>query len=204
MPIKNRFIFISNGRASSLNRIGLFTHSEGKTAIIKRRFKIIGWIIYILGVPAWVIILSLKKDWIAASIEFGGLPAMLFGLYNIYKNSKYPNKHLDIIASLFTCASIILGGGVSLYSHHGITSMSQILELGVMIGFLLGSYFMAKNKSYGWIFFMLMNVSMGTLMLIQHKPILSIQQFVSLIFVIYGYWVAIKSKKARNNTISHY
>jgi len=96
--------------------------AEGKTSITKRRFKIIGWVVYILGVPAWAKILLLKKDWIVASIEFGGIPAMLFGLYNIYKNTKYPNKVLDIIASLFTCASI-----------------------------LLGSYFMAKNKSYGWI-----------------------------------------------------
>jgi hypothetical protein len=195
------FLQIWGGGFYLTNKV-FFALAEGKTSIIKRRFKIIGWVIYILGVPAWVIILSLKKDWIAASIEFGGIPAMLFGLYNIYKNTKYPNQYLDIIASLFTCASILLGVGFSLYSHHGITSMSQVLELGVMIGFLLGSYFMAKSKSYGWIFFMLMNVSMGTLMLIQHKPILSIQQFVSLCFVIYGYWVAIKIEKARNYIIS--
>jgi len=44
----------------------------------QRRLKIIGWIIYLSGVPAWVIILIGKHDWIAASIEAGGIPAMLF------------------------------------------------------------------------------------------------------------------------------
>lgn len=172
-----------------------FALAEGKNSKIKRQLKLIGWIIYILGVPAWVLILSLKKDWIAASIEFGGIPAMLFGLFNVYRNTKSPNKYLDIVASSFTYASILFGTGFSIYIHHGITSVSQFLEIGVMIGFLLGSYFMAKNISHGWIFFMVMNGSMGTLMLIQNKPILAMQQCASLCFVIYGYAIAIKTKK---------
>jgi len=61
-----------------------------------------------------------------------------------------------------------------------------------MIGFLLGSYLLAKNKTYGWLFFMLMNGSMGTLMIIQNKPILALQQTVSLCFVVYGFITAIK------------
>lgn len=192
------FLQIWGGGFYLTNKI-LFALAEGKNPTIKRKLKLLGWVIYILGVPAWVIILSLKSDWIAASIEFGGVPAMFFGLYTIYKNTKSPNKYLDIIAAIFTCTSILLGVGFSLYSHHGITSMAQILEIGIMVGFLLGSYFMAKNKSYGWLCFMLMNCSMGTLMLIQHKPILSTQQFVSLCFVIYGYWVAIKTEKRMNS-----
>ncbi len=56
-----------------------------------------------------------------------------------------------------------------------------------MIGFLLGSYLLAKNNRKGWLFFMAMNMSMATLMLIQEKPLLSLQQMVSLSFVIYGF-----------------
>jgi len=48
---------------------------------------------------------------------------------------------------------------------------------------------------------MIMNGSMGTLMLLQHKPILSIQQFVSLYFVIYGYCIAIKTEKAHKHIL---
>ena len=177
-----------------LNKI-FFALSEGKTKPTKRRFKIIGWIIYILGVPAWVIILISKHDWIAASIEAGGLPAMLFGLYNAYQQSETPNRMLDAITSGFTYFFVMLGLSYSVYDYGGITSLSQLLEIGVMIGFLIGSYLLAKNNLYGWLFFMLMNASMGTLMLIQNKPILSIQQLVSMCFVIYGFTVAIQTRR---------
>lgn len=197
------FLQIWGGSFYLTNKI-VFSISESKNPVIKRQLKLFGWIIYILGVPAWVIILSIKQNWIAASIEFGGIPAMLLGLYTVYKGSELPNRYLNIIASFFTIAAIISGTGFSLYTHSGITSISQILEIGVMIGFLLGSYFMAKNKSYGWIFFMVMNGCMGTLMLIQDKPLLSIQQCVSLSFVIYGYVSALKSEQHNKLIISKY
>jgi len=175
-----------------------FALAEGKEKNRKRQLKIIGWTIYILGVPAWVAILIIKHDWIAASIEAGGIPAMLFGLYNVYKNSEKPNSFFDIIASFFSYAFIIFGTSYSLYDYGGITSISQLLEIGVMIGFLLGSYHLAKNKAFGWLFFMIMNGSMGTLMIIQSKPILAIQQTVSLCVVVYGFITAIRVSRAQN------
>ena len=177
-----------------LNKV-FFALAEGKAEATKRKLRIIGWTVYLLGVPAWVIILISKHDWIAASIEAGGVPAMLFGLLNAYKNTNSPNKVLDLIASLFTYAALVFGVSYSLYDYGGITSVSQLLEMGVMIGFLLGSYLLAKKNSYGWLFFMLMNVSMASLMLIQHKPLLSIQQLASLCFVIYGFTVALKTSR---------
>ena len=175
-----------------------FALAEGREKNRRRQLKLVGWIIYILGVPAWVIILVIKHDWIAASIEAGGVPAMLFGLYNVYKNSKKINRSFDIIASFFTYAFILFGTSYSLYDYGGITSVSQLLEIGVMIGFLLGSYLLAKNKNYGWLFFMIMNASMGTLMIIQDKPILAFQQAVSLCFVIYGFITAIRVSRKQN------
>ena len=180
-----------------INKI-CFAIAEGKERNRKRQLRIIGWVIYILGVPAWVIILIIKHDWIAASIEAGGVPAMLFGLFNVYKNSEKPNRFFDIVASFFTYAFIIFGTSYSIYDYRGITSVSQLLEIGVMIGFLLGSYLLAKNKTYGWLFFMLMNGSMGTLMLIQNKPILAIQQAVSFCFVVYGFTIATKIHRMQN------
>ena len=129
-----------------------FALAEDKKKSRKRQLKIVGWVLYILGVPAWVTILIIKHDWIAASIEIGGIPAMLFGLFNVYKYSEKPNRFFDIIASFFTYAFIIFGTSYSLYDFGGLTSISQLLEIGVMIGFLLGSYLLAKNKSYGWLF----------------------------------------------------
>mgnify|MGYP001817776227 CR=1 FL=1 len=179
-----------------LNKI-FFALAEGRQEATKRRLRIIGWVVYILGVPAWVIILVSKHDWIAAAIEAGGVPAMLFGLLNACRNTDTAGRRLDLIAALFTYAALVFGVAYSLYDYGGMTSVSQILEIGVMIGFLLGSYLLAKKNKYGWLFFMLMNVSMATLMLHQHKPLLSIQQLVSLCFVIYGFTVALKASRGR-------
>jgi len=172
-----------------------FAVSESRGHQRKKQLRVNGWIIYILGVPAWVIILSFKHNWIAASIEAGGLPAMLLGLYNVYTDHSRPHRFLNGLATVSTYTFIILGCGYSLYDFGGITSLSQVLEIGVMVGFLLGSYLLAKNRNQGWLFFMLMNTSMGTLMLLQNKPILAFQQGVSLYFVIYGYLVATRNKK---------
>jgi hypothetical protein len=180
-----------------INKI-LFALAEGKKQKLKRQLKIYGWVIYILGVPAWVIILLSKHNWIAASIEAGGVPSMMFGLYTIYKNSKTQNRNFDKVVSFCTYGSITLGVGYSLFDYGGIASISQVLEIGVMIGFLLGSYLLAKNIRKGWLFFMLMNGSMATLMLIQQKPLLSLQQVASLCFVIYGF---IASKREIEETI---
>ena len=181
-----------------LNKI-FFALAEGRTEASKRNLRIIGWVVYILGVPAWVIILVGKHNWIAASIEAGGVPAMLFGLYNAYRNPEIPNQAFDRFASFCTYAFLLFGVCYSLYDYGGIASISQVLEIGVMLGFLVGSYLLAKKNLYGWLFFMLMNVSMATLMLLQHKPLLSIQQLVSLCFVVYGFTAAFRS--ARQKTI---
>ena len=180
-----------------INKI-LFALAEGKKQKTKRNLKINGWAIYILGVPAWVIILFGEQNWIAASIEAGGVPSMFLGLYTVYQNSSSPHRLFDRVASFFTYGSIALGVGFSLFDYGGVTSFSQILEMGVMVGFLLGSYLLAKNNRTGWLFFMLMNGSMAALMLVQQKPLLAVQQIVSLSFVTYGFWVSRKIKPLKS------
>ncbi|PLX83156.1 MAG: hypothetical protein C0616_00365 [Desulfuromonas sp.] len=175
-----------------LNKI-FFSLAEGKGAGAKRTLRLWGWSIYILGVPAWVLILVDKHDWIAAAIEAGGVPAMLLGLYNVWQQERPGLQQVfDRAARFCTYVALLLGLGASLIDYGGLTSLSQLLEIGVMIGFLLGSYLLAKNKLSGWLCFMLMNASMATLMLIQHKPLLTLQQLVSLCFVLYGYGMARK------------
>jgi hypothetical protein len=169
--------------------------AEGRPGDTKRALKLVGWLIYILGVPAWVIILLSKQNWIAASIEAGGVPSMCLGLYNVYRGTDAGSRCLDLIARVFTYASLVLGVGYSLYGYGGINTLTQLLEIGVMVGFLLGSYFLANNRSYGWLFFMLMNASMATLMFLQDRPILSIQQLISLCFVVYGFVTAVRAEK---------
>ena len=177
-----------------LNKI-FFALAEGKRESAKRKLRIAGWVIYILGVPAWVIILVGKHDWIAASIEAGGVPAMIFGLYNVFIAPDPPHRGFDRFASLCTYTFLIFGVSYSFYDYGGIRAVSQFLEIGVMIGFLMGSYLLAKQKRAGWLFFMLMNGSMASLMYLQHKPLLSAQQIVSLCFVLYGFMVALKTSR---------
>ncbi len=165
----------------------LFSVSESQSETIKRKLKTLGWIIYILGVPAWVIILVSNNDWIAASIEAGGVPAMLLGLYNTIHNHQKVNRTFNRMVAICTYSSLVFGLSFSIYHHGGIVSLNQMLEVGVMLGFLLGSYLLAKGNVNGWLFFMLMNISMASLMLIQDKPLLMAQQLLSLCFVLYGF-----------------
>jgi len=183
------------GGAFYLSNKILFALAQGRGEETKRRLLIAGWTVYILGVPAWIVILVLGRNWIAASIEAGGVPAMLFGLYNVYHRVKTPSRRGDLLAASFTYASLALGVGYSLWERGGLTSLSQFLEIGVMIGFLMGSYLLAKDNPRGWLFFMLMNGSMAALMLMQGNPILSVQQLISLTFVIYGYVTATRIKQ---------
>ena len=172
-----------------------FALAEGRDEGRKRAFLISGWTFLILGVAPWVTILLAEQNWIAASIQAGAVPSMLFGLYTIYKGGQGYNRRFNAIASFFTYGSLILGVGYSIFAQSGINTLSQVLELGVMIGFLAGSYLLAKRNPSGWLFFMLMNSSMATLMFLQDKPILGIQQMLSLCFVIYGFIVAIRTRR---------
>lgn len=178
--------------ASYLSNKILFAFAENKPEASKRTMKIWGWVVFIIGVPAWVIILISKNDWIAASMEAGGLPAMFLGLYNTVYHDKPAHKIYDRLVSIFTILALIVGIFFSLRHYGGLHSLSQFFEIGVVAGFLIGSYLMAKNSINGWLFFMLMNASAASLMLLHGTWLLMVQQLVSLGFVIYGFWQAKK------------
>ncbi|WP_419175925.1 nicotinamide mononucleotide transporter [Desulfosediminicola sp.] len=171
-----------------------FALAEGKDPVRKRQLKIIGWSVYILGVPAWIIILLAKQNWIAASLELGGVPAMFLGLYCVWSKCRNAPVLFDRFAAFSTYFFLIFGTCYSIYDYGGLTSLSQFLEIIAATGFLLGSYLLAKNKLTGWIFFMLMNSSMAALMLVNAKYILAAQQGVSLCVVIYGFVTAITAR----------
>jgi hypothetical protein len=170
----------------------LLSHAEG----IKndRAWRIAGWLSYVIGVPAWVILLAGKHDWLAAANEAGGAPALILGLVLAWKGREKAHPAVDLAVRIFTYLMIALGAGYSLYVFHGITAFTQVLEIGVTVGFLLGSYLLAKKKAAGWLLFMLMLTSTATLMFIQGKPVLVIQQTISLVFVINGFVRAVRAK----------
>ena len=99
-------------------------------------------------------------------------------------------RWLDVLA----IACIVSGFIASFYDLGGIFSYGQILEILLTAGFLAGTYLIAKNKPQGYLCFMLMNISCALLMAPKY-PWLSVQQCVSLGFVIYAYIIASKQPK---------
>jgi hypothetical protein len=163
-----------------------------------QKWRTIGWIVYLVGVPAWVIVLALDKNWIAMAVEAGGVPAIILGIVVAVKKLEHAPHLLDVVTKIIVWVLVILGIFYSVYEHRGITSFSQLLELGVTAGFLIGSYLLAKKNKSGWLWFMLMNISMGILMLIYGKIIFAILQLISLGFVVSGY---IRAKNKQRDTI---
>jgi hypothetical protein len=171
----------------------LLSHAEGLQD--DRKWRIAGWLAYILGLPAWVILLVGKQDWIAAANEAGGGPALVLGFVLALKRLDKVHPIVDLGIRIFTYGMIIFGVSYRFWFFGGITAFSQILELGVTIGFLLGSYLLARKKASGWLFFALMLISMGMLMYIQGKIILIFQQGISLIFAVIGFTRALHHKR---------
>ena len=161
-----------------------------------RKLRIIGWFSYLIGIPAWVILLAGKNNWVVAAIDLGSVPSMILGIVTAWKQNIQVNKKFDMFVKVFTFFMITLGTFYSIYYFHGITTFSQILEILITFGFLLGSYLLAKKNPVGWLLFALMCTSMGTLMLIQDKLLLVFQQGVSLLVVITGYIRAIRKTKS--------
>jgi len=159
-----------------------------------RKLRIIGWFFYLMGIPAWVILLAGKNNWVIAAIDLGSVPSMVLGIIIAWKRNIQINKIFDIFVKFFTFFMIMLGTFYSIYYFHGITTFSQILEIIITFGFLLGSYLLAKRNPTGWLLFALMCTCMGILMLIQDKMLLVFQQGISLVVIIVGYIRAIKKQ----------
>lgn len=178
------FLQIWGGVLYLFNKIFL-AQAEGQED--GRRWRISGWAVYLAGLPAWVIILVSHQDWIAAAIEAGGAPSMFLGLIVALKGMEEKPKTLEKGAQIVAYSILVLWVGYSLYDFGGITAFSQILEMGVMAGYLVGTWMLARQKPTGWLWFGVMTISMGSLMFMQAKPILGVQQVISLGFVIHGF-----------------
>jgi hypothetical protein len=147
---------------------------------MNRTWRLWSWGIYLAGLPAWVIIFVSEHNWIAATVESGGAPAMAIGFIIALRGHGNEPAWLDYLARF----SVVFGLAASLYEFGGITTLNQVFELAIAAGFLMGTYLTAKDSVQGYFWLMLGNVSCAALMGIQEYWILSAQQMVSLIFVI--------------------
>lgn len=177
-----------------LNKIFLsfseHTRNRGNETMA-RRWRIASWVVYLFGLLPWVIIFVSWHNWIAASVEASGAPAMLLGLVIAFQGTKKnPPRWLDHLA--LVC--IPLGFAYSLYDFGGLNTINQWLEIGLVVGFLVGTYLLAKERSGGYLWYVLMHVSCGWLMWIQGYPWLFLQQVVSLGFIVDAYRVTRQRK----------
>lgn len=167
-----------------------FSRAERKVGAKKRKWKIASWVSYLIGLPAWLIIFSQRPNWIAFGVELGGAPAMVLGLVIALRGRENGPKWLNIFAFL----GAVLGLLYSVRIFHGITTVNQWLEMGIAVGFLIGTYLLAKENPKGYLWFLLMNASNAALMGIQSYPWLCLQQIVSFAFVLDAYVIERKNK----------
>lgn len=109
---------------------------------------------------------------------------MLLGLVMAFRGTtKDPPAWLNRLA--FVCAPF--GLAVSCYDFGGLKTLNQWLEIGLVAGFLIGTYQLARDRASGYLWFVLMHVSCGWLMYIQGYPWLVAQQIASLGFILDAY-----------------
>ena len=130
-------------------------------------------IVYVIGIPAWLVIFSGKRDWMMVGIESSGILALILSAitkrYPAGRKQKWPHCVLG---------AIILVG--FLYS---------CFDYGSNAGLLFGTYLIYRQKPAGYCWYMLMHLTTGALMAIQHLPWLALQQAASMAFVVDAYRV---------------
>lgn len=142
------------------------------------------WIVYLIGLPMILCLLWLKHNWMAFSVEAGGSMAMVLGIVVASRGLERTPKWLDHIA----LASSVTGIVYSLYDFGGITTLNQLLEIGTVSGFLIGTYLLAKERPSGYLWYMIMNFTTGWLMYIQDYHIMAAQQALSFGFIVDAYF----------------
>ncbi|WP_316899329.1 nicotinamide mononucleotide transporter [Pseudodesulfovibrio indicus] len=186
---------IWGGSSYLLNKICFAGAERSSAALNSRKWRLWSWIVYLAGLPAWVTVFILERNWIAAMVEAGGAPAMLIGLIIALRGHGSEPRWLDWLARLSVVGGLLL----SLHEFGGITTAGQVLELCIAAGFLMGTYLMAKENVQGYLWFMLGNVSCAALMGLQGYSILMAQQLVSLVFVADA-WRSRKAAKGRDSS----
>ena len=109
---------------------------------------------------------------------------MILGLVLAIRGAdRSPPRWLDWMA----LACVPLGFSYSLYDFGGLNTLHQWLEIGLVVGFLVGTYQLAKCRLNGYLYYLLMHLCCGWLMGVQGYPWLVLQQAVSLAFIVDAY-----------------
>ncbi len=160
-----------------------------------QRSLILGWVVYIIALGPWVILFASWNNWIAAMMEFSGLPAKIIGLRVALRGEgKYsPPAWLRS----FSYGGIAFGCAYSFYLIGIMTVPTQWLEIGVALGFLVGTELLSRQRMSGYFCYVVMHVSCGALFYVQNSPWLVLQQSASLCFVFLALWMKYRQAAQR-------
>ncbi len=181
---------IWGGGCYLLNKIGFSLAERAETRSASKRRRISSWVIYLAGLPAWIIVFVHEKNFIAAAVESGGAPAMAAGLITAVRGKGSVPHWLEYMARL----AIVFGLALSIREFGGITTVSQLLELGISAGFLMGTYLTARQNAQGYLWLMLGNMACAALMGLQAYYLLMVQQIISFYFVADAYVISLQGK----------
>ncbi|MBI5135129.1 nicotinamide mononucleotide transporter [Candidatus Uhrbacteria bacterium] len=184
----NEILQLLAGGFYLLNKIFLW-RAECSTELVRyRQWRIWAWSVYMVGLPPCVWLFLRKDNWIAASVEAAGLPAMVLGLI-LALRGRDPRHLPPWVTAIDRVALLCIPFGFwkSIQRHGGLHTLAQGLEVALVVGFLVGTYLLAKEIAQGYLWFVLMHVACGWLMAIQQLPLMVVQQVVSLIFIVAAY-----------------
>lgn len=150
-----------------------------------RRWRIASWVAYMIGLPMIVAVFANQHDYIVAFVEASGFPAMILGLLMSLKGvaSYRAPRLLQSAALLCTVAGIV----VSFYHFKTLTKPTQLLEIILTIGYLIGTLQLAHNRRSGYLWFVVMHLSCGWLAFVQGMMVLFWLQIASLGFIAHAY-----------------
>jgi hypothetical protein len=191
--LKNEVICqILGGVFYLLNKIFLsLGERNGKKVLAGLNFKDWSWISFLIGLPFWLILFFLEKNYIALGLESSAIPSLVLGLIISINGSKIKEPFW---IKYFVISSVVMGLYFSINQNGGINSSTQISEIVMVSTFLIGTYYLAKEKNTGYLYYILMHLSCIYLMYLNNFYLLTIQQIFSIGFVIDAYIISKRLK----------
>ena len=99
-------------------------------------------------------------------VEAAGIPAIFLGLFGAIYGLEKERPWLKIVS--YVAAAIGVAASVA---DRGVpNSLAQLMELGSVVGFVVGTCLLARERISGYFWYLSMNASMGWLMFEQGYP----------------------------------
>ncbi len=188
---------IAGGSFYLLAKVGFFFSELPRLKLKKDRLMLLAWLSYCLGLPFIIVLFAVSRNWIAVFLEAAAGPAMILGVINSWKSQSRSYEWIDWFVRLM----IPLGVALSFVDNHGIRTINQVLEIAMVIGFLAGTWFLARRHNTGYLWFLLMNGSCALLMYRQHRTVMVVQQIISALFVL-GAYIGSRSGQTKQPNLS--